>query len=182
MDNYTVSRRKFLITATASTVALGIAPANAQNFLRSLRNFIFNNYDRSLRDLTEDGIRTLIRRVMPVAEELQRASSDLRQHFDEEWANASSYDGRPHTSRCPSCITVAQEVERRALGDLAPVPNRTPNCFLIGGSQFVSTNWGSLHRYQGGQIGPAEGRIWFSNGNYIGQDFHGRSLRAQPNC
>ena len=121
--------------------------------------------------------------IMPVADRLQTASYDLRQHFEEEWEYASSSNGRSHTSRCPYCIAVAKEVERTLPSSvLDPVPNRTPNCFVINGSQFAASGWGTLHSVQNGRTGPAVGTIWFSNGQYFGRGYDGSIVTAQPNC
>ena len=176
-----LSRRKFLLASSSSVLALAYTPAQAQNFLNSLRNFIVSNYDRSLRDLTNDAVKALIRKVMPIADDLQTATSGLQQHFFEEWDNAISTNGNLHTQKCPYCIAVAKEVERRA-PELDQIPNKTPNCFLINGAPYVSSSWGSLHSYQNGVIGPAQGAIWFANGKYIARAHNGRSYIATPAC
>ena len=175
-------RRKFLLASSSAAVALSASSAHAQGLLNALKNFIWNNYDRSLRDLTNDGIREVIRRVQPIADDLQNANSDLREHFENEWAAASSRDGRSHTSQCPYCITVAKEVERRVPTALASIPNRTPDCFVINGNNYAASNWGTLHSIQNGSIGPAVGAIWFSNGQYYGRGYNGSIAPAQPGC
>ena len=76
--------------------------------------------------------------------------------------------------------TTAKEVQRRA-PELTAVQDRIPRCFSVSGYPFVASEWGTLHPFAFGQIGPPQGVIWFRNGQYIGRGYNGLSLQAIPN-
>ena len=176
-----ISRRK-LVIGLAGTVAVSTLPkASAGRFWDAVINFVEINYERSLRELTQDGLRYLVEKVLPVEDRLLGEAVDLRSHFDQNWSSFGSDDTQSHTEKCPYCLAVAREVERRA-PELDPVANRIPKCFIINGAQYITSDWGTLHRYGNGGTGNAEGTIWFSNGEYVGRGNNGQRFLAIPNC
>ena len=175
------SRRKVLVAITGAAMGAALPRASAGRFRNAILNFVETNYDRSMRDLTREGLRYLVEKVLPLENELSNATLDLRAHFDENWSTLGSESNRAHTAKCPYCISVARAVERRA-SELEPIRDRTPKCFMINGTQYVATGQGVLHRYNRGDIGRPEGTIWFEHGQYVGRGYNGQQLIARPNC
>lgn len=176
-----LNRRKVIIAMAGAAIGTGLPRASAQPFRDAVINFIETNYDRSLRDMTRSGLRYLVEKVLPIENDLLNAALDLGVHFDQNWSRSGPESTRSHTAKCPYCISVAKEVERRAQ-ELDPIRDRTPKCFMINGAQYVASEWGSLHRYHNGAIGGAEGAIWFEHGEYVGRGNNGQRFMARPNC
>ncbi len=165
--------------AVAASTAVIAPPALAGKFRDAVINFVEENYKDDIERMADGALRKLVERVLPVEREIERAPRDLQDHVDDTWGDGEGT--RRHTTRCPYCISVAQEVESRA-PNLEKVPNRVPRCFMVNGVPYVASDWGTLHRYVNGQTGPAEGYIWFSNGQYIGVGYNGRQFPAQAAC
>ncbi|MEO9970619.1 MAG: hypothetical protein ABJG15_12535 [Hyphomonadaceae bacterium] len=176
-----LSRRKFMVAAAGLAALSNLPRASAGRFQASVINFVQTNYNQSLKDVTQDGLSHLIAKVAPIEEALLGEAVDLRSHFDQNWSRLGTDSTRSHTEKCPYCISVARDVERR-MPELAQVQDRIPSCFIINGAQYIASDWGSLHRYNEGRIGRSEGTIWFANGDYVGRGHSGDRFLAMPNC
>lgn len=175
-----LDRRKFLLLTSCGAAALSMnTTAHGGKFRNAVITFVERNYDSSLEDVSDDILEDIAERVLPVENKLQNAPDELKEHINETWGDSDTSSDQRHTEKCPYCISVAKEIERRA-PVLKPVENKTPRFFVINSAPYVSSNWGSLHRYFGGVTGPAEGSIWFSNGQYVGRAYNGVTLHAQP--
>ncbi|MEH6359599.1 MAG: hypothetical protein V7761_02585 [Amylibacter sp.] len=175
-----ISRRSMFILA-AAPAATFIFPTlgYAMRFREAVINFVEENYREDIESMGKNAIDDLVRRVLPIEDEIEQAPQDLQEHVDTTWSGGTG--SRRHTERCPYCISLAGNVENRAPA-LTQVTSRLPECFVINGAGYVVRQGGSLHRYKNGQVGPAEGYIWFTNGQYIGVGFDGERFKAEPAC
>jgi len=174
------SRRSLFRLGSGMVVASVLAPvANAGRFREAVIEFVETNYRDDIDRMSDREVSSVARRVLAVEDDIERSAPDLRDHVDDTWSVGRG--SQRHTERCPYCISVAQQVERRA-PELTPVQNRVPRCFVIQSVPYIASQWGTLHRYVQGRTGPAEGVIWFSNGQYIGVGYNGLRLSAQPAC
>ena len=169
-----------IILAAAPAASLVLPTlAYAMKFREAVINFVEENYREDIESMGKSAINSLVRRVLPIEDEIEQAPQDAQEHVDTTWNDGSG--SRGHTERCPYCISLARNVENRA-PVLTQVTSRLPECFIINGAGYVVSQGGLLHRYINGQVGQAEGYIWFTNGQYIGIGFNGKRLRAKPAC
>jgi hypothetical protein len=159
-------RRTLILGAGAmATFALLPLPARAGKLRDAVINLVEGSYEDDI-DLMDQGeVDDLAQDVVQVTERVRNSDSDMRRHVEVTWNDTSP--GRHHTERCPYCISVAQSVEEMN-PNVTPVNPQIPTCFYFGGVPYVASDWGTLHRVYGGQVGPAEGYIVFQNGQYLG--------------
>ena len=182
MKQIHIDRRKFLLGSGVCLVTIGQPQLSYAGRLKdAVINFVEENYGDSLDEMTDEEIDDFAREVPRIERRVANADSDLKKHIDEAWGDENDLEDRHHTEKCPYCISLAKEVESR-VPELEPIDNRVPRCFVINNADYVSSDWGSLHRYINGNIGPAEGSIWFRNGTYMARNAFGRLLLANPAC
>lgn len=173
-------RRSFLTICLGSMTYLTLPaiPVLAGRLTDAVANLVEGTYESDIDLMSQDEVDDLAEDTVRVSNRVRRGPNDMRGHVEDTWDDPSP--GRRHTERCPYCISVAQEVEDRNPA-LTPVNSRIPNCFYFGGVPYAASNWGTLHRIVGGQIGPAEGHIVFQNGQYFGVG-RGGAFPAQGVC
>ena len=180
MKNSKFDRRKFLLGSGMCVIAISQYQFSyATRLQNAVTRFIDENYSDSLDEMTDEEINDVAREIPEIESRLASADRDLRNHIEESWGDEDSQENIRHTEKCPYCNSLATEVQSR-IPELDPVENKIPRCFVINNAGYVSSDWGSLHRYFNGNIGPVEGSIWFKNGTYMARNAFGGLQLALP--